>query len=156
MATRCEYCGQLFEGLSCPHCGAPRSDDARTCDRHYSGNNVVINGNDNVVSITSDGERIIYADDIPYVSTDNVVVYPDGTKHRMSDGNIFYADNSMYWMSDGAEETDYAGTSERKRAKKIIKKFTLDMLASIGFTLALILSIIALLFLILVLLGYKG
>lgn len=26
--VRCEYCGQLYEGLSCPHCCAPRSDDS--------------------------------------------------------------------------------------------------------------------------------
>ena len=127
MTTRCEYCGQLFEGLSCPHCGAPRSDDVTPqCDGHcYSGNNVVINGNDNVVSITGDGI------------------------------SAFYADDEVYWTSVGvvpSEETGHVGMSERKRAKKLI----LSMLASIGFPLALTLLLVAFLLTLVLLIGYWG
>ena len=111
---------------------------------------MVINGNDNVVSITSDGKNALYADDSIYWIDNAVSITSD-------DKCTSYTDDSMYWISDGTEETDHAGTSEKKRAKKIIKKFTLDMLASVGFTLALILSLMVVLFLIAALLtGYKG
>jgi len=132
MATRCEYCGQLYDGLSCPHCGAPRGDD----------------------------KCAIYADGIIYWTSDGVV-QSEETDHvgmSESDGVVQSEETDHVGMSerDGvvqSEETDHVGMSERKRARKII----LSMLASIGFTLAVILSLMVFLFLIAALLtGYKG
>jgi hypothetical protein len=73
--VRCEYCGQLYEGLSCPHCCAPRgepesvehdgvsSDDCpewiRTNSSCVGNNNVQVIGDNNVVNG-------LYADNVLY------------------------------------------------------------------------------------------
>ena len=59
MAVRCEYCGQLYDGLSCPHCGAPRGEEKSGITINESGitingacNQVVIGSGNSVVSVS--------------------------------------------------------------------------------------------------------
>ena len=83
MAVRCEYCGQLYEGLSCPHCLAPRTEPARySYDDELPG---VLEGIKNTCDPewTDDGVSVLYADNIPYFvggneghARDKVVYYP--------------------------------------------------------------------------------
>ena len=47
MAVRCEYCGQLYEGLICPYCCAPRGESVE----HIGDNNAI---------------NALYADNVPY------------------------------------------------------------------------------------------
>jgi len=147
MTTRCEYCGQLYDGLSCPHCGAPRGDDK--CAIYADG----------IIYWTSDG--VVQSEETDHVgmSESDGVVQSEETDHvgmSESDGVVQSEETDHVGMSESdgvvqSEETDHVGMSERKRARKIARKTILSMLASIGFTLALILLLVAFLFLVLVL-----
>lgn len=110
MATRCEYCGQLYDGLSCPHCGAPRGAYEYKPDEPewiLTNSSRIEHKPDNwVSSITIDGGTIT-ANDIAIDGDHNVVVMGSGNFVSTNDETVFYADNLPYHVGGGVAVTSH-------------------------------------------------
>lgn len=85
MAIRCEYCGQLFDGLSCPHCGAPRGEEKKPSGITINESGITINGACNQVVIGS-GNSVV---SVSQTINGNVSVH--------GNGNTIFADSKVYW-----------------------------------------------------------
>ena len=91
MAVRCEYCGQLYDGLSCPHCGAPRGEEKSGITINESG--ITINGACNQVVIGSGNSVVSVSQTIN--GNNNVSV--------LGNDNTIFADGKVYWTDDWAK-----------------------------------------------------
>jgi hypothetical protein len=92
MIVRCEYCGQLYEGLSCPYCCAPRGESEErdgvsnddcpewilTNSSCIGDNNVQVIGDNNVVNA-------LYADDMLYYVDHDVWPEDEPSEHETID-----------------------------------------------------------------------
>ena len=93
MTYRCEYCGQLYEGLSCPHCGAPRGGEKKPSDGAVNDSRVTINGSCNQVVIGSGNSVVSVSQTIN--GNNNVSV--------LGNDNTIFADGKVYWTDDWAK-----------------------------------------------------
>lgn len=126
MAVRCEYCGQLYEGLSCPHCCAPRGESEEdecvehdcdptmtvgdfygildsikeTCDPEWILTNSSCVGDNNVQVMGNNNEVncVFYADDVPYYVHPEVWPEDQPSERQETIGTTVQAKKHGRWL----------------------------------------------------------